>query len=502
MRVRDRVRLPLLASLLFSAALGVQGWSGGHRARLSADLLAHEARHTSKRVRVIVHGGSTEIQALAARHHLTVIRQLDEAAVLAVNSTELSELAADGSVDHVSPDSRVRLLMSVSTISTGATQVRNGTWGLLGLVGAYPAVNGQGIGVAVLDSGISPHAALRNVVANVNFVTGTSQTVDVFGHGTHVAGIVGGTNAKYTSLYTGGIAPGAQIVNVRVLGPDGTGLTSDVIAGMEWAINNRARYNIRVINLSLGHPVTEPSATDPLCEEVAKATSLGIVVVAAAFAWLAVHFVHTDTHLSFTQPLDIDLGQTGLVLWAVLVIYATANAVNLTDGLDGLATGSAALTFAAFMIIAFTEFRHPDIYGVLPAQALDQAVVAAAMFGACAGFLWWNAAPARVFMGDTGSLAIGGAMAGLALLTRTHLLLPLLAGLPAIEALSVIAQVVSYRGFRKRVLRMAPIHHHFEVGGWSEFTVIVRFWLFGGICVALGVGIFYADFLRHGVNLG
>jgi phospho-N-acetylmuramoyl-pentapeptide-transferase len=233
-----------------------------------------------------------------------------------------------------------------------------------------------------------------------------------------------------------------------------------------------------------------------------RGKTLGIVVVAFAFAWLAVHFVHTDTHLSFTQPLDIDLGQTGLVLWAVLVVYATANAVNLTDGLDGLATGSAALTFAAFMIIAFTEFRHPDIYGVLPAQALDQAVVAAAMFGACAGFLWWNAAPARVFMGDTGSLAIGGGMAGLALLTRTHLLLPLLAGLPAIEALSVIVQVVSYRGFRKRVLRMAPIHHHFEVGGWSEFTVIVRFWLFGGICVALGVGIFYADFLRHGLNLG
>ena len=233
-----------------------------------------------------------------------------------------------------------------------------------------------------------------------------------------------------------------------------------------------------------------------------RGKTLGILVVAAAFAWLAVHFVHTDTHLSFTQPLGIDLGQTGLLLWIVLVVYATANAVNFTDGLDGLATGSSALTFIAFMIIAFTEFRHPDIYGVLPAQALDQAVVAAAMFGACAGFLWWNAAPARVFMGDTGSLAIGGAMAGLAILTRTHLLLPLLAGLPAIETLSVIVQIVSYRGFRKRVLRMAPIHHHFEVGGWSEFTVIVRFWLFAGICVALGVGIFYTDFLQHGLNLG
>ena len=231
-----------------------------------------------------------------------------------------------------------------------------------------------------------------------------------------------------------------------------------------------------------------------------RGKTLGIVAVGSAFAWLAVNFVHTDTHLSFTRPLDVDLGTVGLFIWAVLVIYATANAINLTDGLDGLASGSSAFTFAAFMIIAFTEFRHPDIYNVSAAQALDQAIVAAAMFGACAGFLWWNAAPARVFMGDTGSLAIGGAMAGLALMTRTHLLLPILAGLPLVETLSVIAQVVSYRGSRRRVLRMAPIHHHFEVGGWSEFTVIVRFWLFAGICVALGIGIFYADFLRFGLE--
>src|SRR5207302_8599242 len=117
--------------------------------------------------------------------------------------------------------------MSGSTISTGANQVRAGTWGLLGLIGAYPAVNGSGIGVAVLDSGISPHSALRNVVANVSKVTGNASVLDEFGHGTHVAGIVGGTNTKYTSLYTGGIAPGARIINVRVLGPDGPGLTSD-----------------------------------------------------------------------------------------------------------------------------------------------------------------------------------------------------------------------------------------------------------------------------------
>jgi serine protease AprX len=282
MSLRRNARVPLLAVLLAANALGLQGWTGTHRAHLSADLLAHEAHRTSKRVRVIVHGTPDDVQAIAARHNLTIVRQLEQSAVLTVNSAELSNLAADPAVDHVSPDARVRLLMSVSNISTGASQVRTGTWGLLGLIGAYAPVTGQGIGVAILDSGISPHAALKNVVANVNFVSGTTQTTDAFGHGTHVAGIVGGANTKTTSLYTGGIAPGAQIVNVRVLGPDGTGLTSDVIAGMEWTINNRARYNIRVINLSLGHPVTEPAATDPLCEEVAKATSLGIVVVASA----------------------------------------------------------------------------------------------------------------------------------------------------------------------------------------------------------------------------
>ena len=120
-----------------------------------------------------------------------------------------------------------------------------------------------------------------------------------------------------------------------------------------------------------------------------RGKTFGIVVIAAAFAWLAVSFVKTDTHLSFTQPLGLDFGKVGMLVWIVLVIYATTNAVNFTDGVDGLAAGSSALTFAAFMIIAFTEFRHPDIYRVLSAQALDQAVVAAAMFGACAGFLWW-----------------------------------------------------------------------------------------------------------------
>ena len=124
------------------------------------------------------------------------------------------------------------------------------------------------------------------------------------------------------------------------------------------------------------------------------------------------------------------------------------------------------------------------------------AVVAASVLGACAGFLWWNAAPARIFMGDTGSLALGGGLGGLALLTRTQLLLPIIGGLFVLETVSVVIQVISFRGFKRRVFRMAPIHHHFELAGWPEFTVIVRFWLIAGLFVAFGLGLFYADFIR------
>jgi phospho-N-acetylmuramoyl-pentapeptide-transferase len=178
------------------------------------------------------------------------------------------------------------------------------------------------------------------------------------------------------------------------------------------------------------------------------------------------------------------------------VVYATANAVNITDGLDGLAAGSAALVFAAFIVVAFTQFRHPDAYHLLAAGSIDVAVVAAALMGGCVGFLWWNAPPARVFMGDTGSLALGGAMAGMALMTNVHLLLPLIGGLYVIEILSVVAQVISFRGFGRRVLRMSPIHHHFEVLGWPESTIIVRFWILAALAMSLGLGFFYYDFIN------
>ncbi len=227
-----------------------------------------------------------------------------------------------------------------------------------------------------------------------------------------------------------------------------------------------------------------------------RGKAAGQLLVAGGFAFLALNWVDVSTKLSFTRLLDVDLGPVLWFVLAVLVVTGSSNGVNLTDGMDGLAAGSAIFVFAAFTIISFWQFRHAEIYHVLPAGAVDVSVVAAALMGSCAGFLWWNAAPAQIFMGDTGSLALGGAMAGLALVDQTILLLPVLGGLYVLETLSVIAQVVAFRGFGRRVLRMAPIHHHFEVGGWPEFTVIVRFWLFAGIAVAMGLGLFYADFIR------
>ncbi|MBI2237910.1 MAG: phospho-N-acetylmuramoyl-pentapeptide-transferase, partial [Actinobacteria bacterium] len=179
--------------------------------------------------------------------------------------------------------------------------------------------------------------------------------------------------------------------------------------------------------------------------------------------------------------------------------------VNLTDGLDGLASGSSVLVLAAYVFISFWEFRHTcaqvpsdACYPLGLDASLDTAIVAAGAMGAVTGFLWWNAAPARIFMGDTGSLALGGLMAALAITTNTQLLLVVLGGLFVLETTSVIAQVVAFRMFHRRVFRMAPIHHHFELAGWPEFTVIVRFWIVAGLGVAFGLGLFYADFLARG----
>ncbi|MGH9089316.1 MAG: phospho-N-acetylmuramoyl-pentapeptide-transferase [Acidimicrobiales bacterium] len=218
---------------------------------------------------------------------------------------------------------------------------------------------------------------------------------------------------------------------------------------------------------------------------------------AVLFAVLAEHWAHTSTMLSFTRATSpgFDFGEWGWVAFAVLVLVGTSNAVNLTDGLDGLAAGSSTFCFAVLAIMGYWVFRHQAIFGVLPAGALDLALAAVALAGACLGFLWWNAAPAKIMMGDTGSLAIGSGLAALCLLLNLDLLLPVLGGLFVLETVSVITQVVSFRCFGRRVFRMAPVHHHFELLGWPETTVITRFWVLGGLFAALGLGIFYGEYL-------
>lgn len=220
----------------------------------------------------------------------------------------------------------------------------------------------------------------------------------------------------------------------------------------------------------------------------------GQLLIAGLFAWGAVnHGVQTE--LSLTKPLGIELGWL-YVLWVLLLLTATSNAVNFTDGLDGLASGSAALVFGGFVIIAFWQFRNTDFYEI--AGTLEIAMLAAALAGATLGFLWWNAAPAKIIMGDTGSQALGGAMAAMALLTNTHLLLPVLGGLYVLETMSVILQVGSFRLFGKRIFKMAPLHHHFELAGWPETTIIIRFWILAALFVAVGIGMFYGDFIASG----
>ena len=226
---------------------------------------------------------------------------------------------------------------------------------------------------------------------------------------------------------------------------------------------------------------------------------IGQLLIAAVFSVLAVEVVGVGTDLSFLGPTAIDLG-VFFYLWCFLMIAASSNAVNLTDGLDGLAVGSGLQVVAAFVVIGFWQTRHPVFYDIAGtgSDPFELAIVSAALFGACTGFLWWNTAPAKIFMGDTGSLMLGGAMAVLAILLDTQLLLIVMGGLYVIETLSVIAQVAVFRRTGRRPFLMAPIHHHFELAGWPEFTVIVRFWVLSGLSVAFGVGLFYADFLSKG----
>jgi len=213
-----------------------------------------------------------------------------------------------------------------------------------------------------------------------------------------------------------------------------------------------------------------------------------------------------DAHLSFLRDFGPAIGVLPFVIWIVILISGFSNGVNLTDGLDGLATGSVVLVLAAYVLIGIWEERN-DCTTFLSRQCyqirdpLDLAVVAAAVTGACFGFLWWNAPPAKIFMGDTGSLALGGVLAGLAVCTKTQLLLLILGGLFVITTLSVIIQVSVFKATKLRtgrgirVFKMSPLHNHFDMAGWAETTIVIRFWLISGLCVALALGIFYAEWL-------
>ncbi len=241
----------------------------------------------------------------------------------------------------------------------------------------------------------------------------------------------------------------------------------------------------------------------------------GQVLIAVAFGLLALNFANDEgitpasTSVSFVRDLPIDFMALGTIagiilflLWISAITAASSNAVNVTDGLDGLAGGATVLVFGAYALIGFWQSAQscasspgePGCY--LVRDPLDLAVVATAIVGGVVGFLWWNTSPAQIYMGDTGSLALGGALAAIAILSRTELLLLLIGGLFVIEAGSVIVQRLYFKATRgKRIFLMSPIHHHFELKGWAEITVVVRFWVIAGLFALSGVGMLYAEWI-------
>lgn len=250
--------------------------------------------------------------------------------------------------------------------------------------------------------------------------------------------------------------------------------------------------------------------------KVAKKQSLGLrayqkligqALVAAIFGFAGLGFKDNygltpiSLNLSTVRDTSIKFGTSIVIIWVIFLVLASSNSVNLADGLDGLASGAAIMTFVSFIVIGVWEFNQscagtPVIACYQVRDPLDMASLAAAMAGACAGFLWWNASPARIFMGDVGSLALGGAIAGMAITLRVEMLLAALGGLFVLIALSVILQVLYFKlTGGKRLFKMAPLQHHFELLGWGEVTIVIRFWIISGMSVAAGLGIFYAQWV-------
>ncbi|WP_343600369.1 phospho-N-acetylmuramoyl-pentapeptide-transferase [Mycobacterium sp.] len=237
------------------------------------------------------------------------------------------------------------------------------------------------------------------------------------------------------------------------------------------------------------------------------AKTVGQIASAVIFGMLALRFRNAagltpgTAALSYVREIaTLTLAPALFVLFCVVMVAAWSNAVNFTDGLDGLAAGSMAMVSAAYVLITFWQFRNacvsaPGLGCYNVRDPLDLALVAAATAGACIGFLWWNAAPAKIFMGDTGSLALGGIIAGLSVTSRTEILAVVLGSLFVAEITSVVLQILTFRTTGRRMFRMAPFHHHFELVGWAETTVIIRFWLLTAISCGLGVALFYSEWL-------
>jgi phospho-N-acetylmuramoyl-pentapeptide-transferase len=238
---------------------------------------------------------------------------------------------------------------------------------------------------------------------------------------------------------------------------------------------------------------------------------LGQVIVGGVFGAFAVTFTGARNHtvgseyVSFVRDIEwLHIGKVGAVALMIAVVLSASNAVNLTDGLDGLATGASAIVLGSYAVIAFWQYRH---WCADPTRAtqmcydvrdpLEIGIVAMAAAGACLGFLWWNTSPAKVFMGDTGSLGLGALIGGLAIATHTILLLPIIGALFVVITMSLMIQVTSFRTTGKRVFKNSPLHHHFELQGWSEVNIVTRFWIIAGVGVATGMGIFYGAFLAH-----
>jgi len=239
----------------------------------------------------------------------------------------------------------------------------------------------------------------------------------------------------------------------------------------------------------------------------AKQKLLGQAVFAAGFAYAGLQFedetglAPISLYFSGVRDTSIKLGVFFVILWVIFLVLGSSNGVNLTDGLDGLASGAAIMTFLSFIVIGVWEFGQscaisntPQCYNVR--DPLDIAVLSAALAGSCAGFLWWNAAPAKIFMGDVGSLALGGAISGIAIVLRVEALLAALGGLFVLITLSVIMQTGYFKlSGGKRVFKMAPLQHHFELLGWGEVTIVIRFWILAGMSVAAGLGLFYGQWV-------